>query len=168
LEVNKQKAHVAVIETTGKTQIFYLSPIAQYGKKTVTLPIDWDATLNGISVTLPDSVSYPIVVAFSISPKILAGTDKWSIAFPSLRRRLKPSGEVEVGSSSSESSDESEEEEIEKEISKKQTKVYFIGLCNLYFSCHSKPLLFFPVYFRSLLFHPSSVTSPQRSSRNGQ
>jgi hypothetical protein len=89
------KHSIEVSDQGDKVQFVYLSPIAQYGKKTITLPLEWDAASNSLFVTLPDSASYPVLVAFGVSNKILEGTARWSVVFPSLRGHVSRTGEVD-------------------------------------------------------------------------
>lgn len=119
---------IAFKDNDDKVYFVYHSPIAHFGSKTTTLPLDWDGSANAIVANIPESASYPILIAFGVSPKILHGREKWGVVFPSLRRRVGPSGEVDDRSSSeSSSSSESEEEEPGKP-KKPRTKVVLIFL----------------------------------------
>lgn len=152
MKLQSGDGYIAFSDDAGKLHFVYFSPIAQYGKKTITLPIEWDGASNSVVATIPDTVSYPVLIAFGVSPQILSGREKWSVVFPSLRRRLSPSGNVDDRSSSeSDSSDSSADEKGEGKEKKRGTKVVQF---NVFFSV-AKVIL----YFRSSLSLRFSISS---------
>eukprot|EP00026_Physarum_polycephalum_P000009 Phypoly_transcript_00009.p1 GENE.Phypoly_transcript_00009~~Phypoly_transcript_00009.p1 ORF type:complete len:3931 (-),score=966.04 Phypoly_transcript_00009:22-11814(-) len=89
------KYAVEISDDNDKIQFVYLSPVAQFGTRTITIPLEWDAATSSLVVSLPDSATYPLLVAFLVSPKVIEGTSRWSVGFPSLRGRLTRTGEVD-------------------------------------------------------------------------
>ena len=63
----------------------------------MTFPLEWDPATSSIFVTIPSSATYPLLVAFGVSPKVLEGNARWSVSFPSLRGRIAKTGEVDEG-----------------------------------------------------------------------
>jgi hypothetical protein len=97
IEFNKEKGSLSLTNKLGKVLFSYSAPLALLSdNRTITLPLDWDATTSSLSVTIPD-LSFPLVLAFGISgPDAKGGLN---FGFPSFQFGAK--GEVEEESSES-------------------------------------------------------------------
>jgi hypothetical protein len=97
---DKTKSALAILDKVGKIQLVYTSPVLRLpSNKTSTPELDWDPSVASLSFPLPDTFSFPLVIAFGVGPKIPEVKGGFGFSFPSFKLGAK--GEIETSDSDS-------------------------------------------------------------------
>jgi hypothetical protein len=118
---------LAILDKAGKIRLVYTAPIIRLPSNITRIPdLEWDPSSATLSFNLPD-VSFPIIIAFGVAPKLPDVKGGVSFSFPAFK--FGAEGELETSDSS----------DSEDEDKKKRSGTFGFGLKAPKFGKGDKP-----------------------------
>jgi len=67
VQVNNELGYLSFLDADEKLLLVFSTPFLKFGKKTITVPFDWNNSTSKLSLNLSDMISFPLSIAFGIS-----------------------------------------------------------------------------------------------------